>query len=122
MIYVYRKTQLVKELSDKDKLSFLTEYGYPEGTVEDCLDFLCGRFKNYNEFPHEIGGVLGYPLHDIKAFIENKGTNCKCAGCWKVYADECATKKLFARYKRCKEVFRQKQAQGFDIAQLTVAI
>ena len=39
-------------------------------------------------FPHEIGLFLGYPFEDVMGFIENKGENYLCSGCWKVYSCE----------------------------------
>ena len=31
------------------------------------------KLKTREDFPHEIGLLLGYPLADVKAFIENEG-------------------------------------------------
>lgn len=39
------------------------------------------------DFPHEIGVFLGYPLGDVVGFIENRGKNFTCCGCWKSYGD-----------------------------------
>ena len=72
-------------------------------------------------FPHEIGVFLDYPLEDVVGFIENAGQNYKCSGCWKVYCNECETRKLFAKYKKCREVYRRLWSQGRDIRTLTVA-
>ena len=61
------------------------------------------------------------PLEDVVGFIENAGQNYKCSGCWKVYCNECETRKLFAKYKKCREVYRRLWKQGRDIRTLTVA-
>ena len=74
-----------------------------------------------NEFPHEIGIFLDYPLGDVIGFIVNQGRNFKCAGCWKVYCDECACRKTFAKYKKCRDVYVRLWQQGRSVLQLTVA-
>ena len=70
---------------------------------------------------HEIGVFLDYPLEDVVGFIENAGQNYKCSGCWKVYCNECEAVKLFARYKKCRDVYMRLWHQGRSVLQLTVA-
>ena len=69
-----------------------------------------------------IGLFLGYPPEDVCGFIENKADACKCVGCWKVYGDEDAAKKLFAKYKKCTDVYCTLFANGRSIERLTVAV
>lgn len=71
------------------------------------------------DFPHEIGVFLGYPLKDVVGFIQNKGKNCKCCGCWKVYSDECEARKKFARYEKCKTIYMSMFQRGKSVLQLT---
>ena len=58
---------------------------------------LAERFTEYKEgraeFPHEMGAFLGYPLSDVKGFIEHEGKDFLCSGYWKVYSDETGAKK-----------------------------
>ena len=79
------------------------------------------RFHEDGAFPHEIGLFLGYPLGDVMGFIENAGRNSKCSGCWKVYCNECEAIKLFARFDKCREVYKRLFKQGKSLLQLTVA-
>lgn len=44
------------------------------------------RLQRFEAFPHEIGLFLSYPPEDVRGFIEHKGHESKCEGCWKVYA------------------------------------
>lgn len=67
------------------------------------------------EFPHEIGIFLGYPLGDVIGFIKNAGHNCKCTGCWKVYCNECEAVRTFAKYKKCKDVYMRLWQQGRSV-------
>ena len=46
---------------------------------------------------------------------------CKCVGCWKVYENEEAARKTFAKYKACTRVYCRQLASGIDIERLTVA-
>ena len=75
-----------------------------------------------DDFPHEIGVFLGYPLGDVVGFIENRGLNCKCVGCWKVYCNEHEAVKTFERYKKCTGVYRRLYDYGRTVLQLTVAV
>lgn len=57
------------------------------------------KLREEPDFPHEIGLFLGYPLEDVKGFIENKADSSKCSGCWKVYGNEQKALKLFEKYE-----------------------
>ena len=75
-------------------------YILPKGLDKgSCLERLKSRLMHTDEFPHEIGIFLGYPLDDVKGFIDNAGQNSKCTGCWKVYCNECEAIKTFAKFK-----------------------
>lgn len=52
-----------------------------------CIRNLRIRINSSKTFPHEIGLFLGYPVEDVKGFIENKGENCVKCGAWKVYCN-----------------------------------
>jgi hypothetical protein len=74
------------------------------------------------KFPHEIGVFLGYPLQDVKGFIENNGRNSKYTGLWKVYGDKAASIRMFEKYRKCFSVYSDLWRSGRrDIFQLTVA-
>ena len=121
LVYVYRKKQLEVSLNRPGVAKFLKQYGYGSTDVEYALDRLKSRIGENNEFPHEIGIFLDYPLGDVIGFIENAGQNCKCVGCWKVYCNECEAIKAFARFKKCTSVYVRLWNQGRSVRQLTVA-
>lgn len=121
LIYVYRKKQLEENLNRPGVARFLRKYGYVCTEVEYCLSFLKERFAMQEEFPHEIGIFLDYPLGDVIGFIENGGQNYKCAGCWKVYCNECEALKLFQKYRKCRNIYRRLWESGRSVLQLTVA-
>lgn len=121
LVYVYRKKQLLQTLQSPEIQVFLQSKGYHDFKLEHALSVLRAHLID-KDFPHEIGVFLGYPLEDIKAFIEHKGANYKCVGCWKSYTDEQEAKKIFAKYSKCTRVYCEQLAQGCDIARLVVAV
>lgn len=121
LIYVYRPSKLEKDLYDGRAKEILRSCGYSCETPGLCVAKLIRKMNENEEFPHEIGLFLGYPPEDVHGFIENKACGCKCVGCWKVYGDEEKAKKIFAKYKKCTDVYTRQWAGGRSIEQLTVA-
>ncbi len=121
LIYVYRKNQLENVLKNPEIQAFLQTMGYHSFTWQDCRAMLMHHLSR-QDFPHEIGIFLGYPLADIKGFIQHKGANYKLVGCWKVYSDEKQAKALFDSYSKCTRIYETQLAHGMDITQLTVAV
>ena len=73
------------------------------------------------DFPHEIGVFLGYPLGDVVGFIENRGKNFTCCGCWKSYGDPDAAQKHFDQLSKCTAVYLRLFHSGTPILRLAVA-
>lgn len=121
LIYVCRKSLLVQDLKKPGVEPFMRTYGYTSTDPDEALALLQQKLQAREEFPHEIGLFLGYPLGDVVGFIRNAGHNARCSGCWKVYCNECEAVKLFAKYKKCKEVYLRLWHQGRSILQLTVS-
>ena len=74
------------------------------------------------EFPHEVGLFLSYPPEDVKGFIDHRANGFKCAGLWKVYGDEEKARSLFAKYKKCTEIYCALWQSGSKLEQLAVAV
>ena len=121
LCYLHRASQLTALLENEKNAAFLKEYGYEDLAPAAVLGKLFARIRESADFPHEIGLFLGYPLLDVIGFIENKGKNCLCCGCFKAYSDECAARKLFAKFGKCTEVYQRHYSIGRSIRQLTVA-
>lgn len=121
LIYIYRKSQLEAVLAQAEIQDFLRANGYETFTISGCFCLLQRHLRREN-FPHEIGIFLGYPLSDIQAFIANKGKHFKHSGCWKVYHNEETALKTFQKFKKCTDVYCLKLQEGFDITRLTVAV
>lgn len=121
LIYVYRPSDLERDLQDDIAGKILKERGYCLEDSGKCIVQLIRKLKESIDFPHEIGLFLGYPPEDVCGFIENKAACSKCVGCWKVYGDEKAAMKLFQQYKKCTELFCLRLAQGSSMRSLAIA-
>lgn len=122
LIYVYRPSRLKKDLSRREAKEILLQNGYTSENPNVCLRMLAGKLQQRADFPHEIGLFLGYPPEDVRGFIDNHAENYKCTGCWKVYGDADAARVLFARYKKCTDIYCKQWSMGKSIERLTVAV
>ena len=115
LLYVYHRSLLSEALEADGVRDFLSEYGYSgDFSVDRCLDRLCERLAD-NEFPHEVGLFLGYPLEDVKGFIYNCGQRCKLCGVWKVYGDVEQAKRFFDRCEECRKRLCGELASGKEL-------
>ena len=122
LIYLYRPSKLESDLNHELAMQLLTEHGYNNTRIGQCIPRLMKRLHDYDEFPHEIGLFLGYPPEDVEGFIRNSGNGCKCVGCWKVYGDECKAQRCFENYKKCTRIYCDLYEKGRSIERLTVAV
>ena len=121
LLYLCRRRQLQQDLARPGVTAFLSAYGYQDTQPEKALEKLRSRLQECPRFPHEIGLFLGYPLGDVAGFIQHRGKNCKCCGCWKVYCNEREARKRFAQIRKCQKLYAELWNQGRTVWQLTVA-
>ena len=85
----------------------------PDGKVIHDFSFgkILLRFKKryeaylndeHKQFPHEMGLLLGYPIEDVRGFIEHNGCGCLYSGYWKVYRNVPLKKKMFEDFEKAK--------------------
>lgn len=122
LVYVYRPAQIEALLKNSDVRRFLCSEGYCPGTADELLAQLSQRLCCEGDFPHEIGIFLGYPLEDVKGFIDNKGKNCQSCGSWKVYCNAGEKEALFDKYRKCTRIYRQVFEAGRKLPQMTVVM
>jgi hypothetical protein len=120
LIYVYRPKALHARTLQPEAARILDRLAYPEGGIESKLDHLSMHLNQKEDFPHEIGVFLGYPIDDVCAFMEKKGRHYKCSGYWKVYGDEEKAKACFTKYRRCTICYLRRYQNGGTLRQLTV--
>ncbi|MBE5760631.1 MAG: DUF3793 family protein [Clostridiales bacterium] len=121
LLYIYRPSKLKDDLCRESAKCILEPNGYKCAHPEKCIVHLISKMRQSDDFPHEIGLFLGYPPEDVLGFI-NDPEGCKCVGCWKVYSDVESARKLFAKYKKCTDVYRRHHKNGKTIEKLTVAV
>lgn len=125
LIYVYREVRLRAIFADEAVRVFLAREGYQLPQEQEqtgiMLTQLSRRLCCSAEFPHEIGVFLGYPLTDVVGFIENRGRNFTCCGCWKAYGDPNAARRHFAQLSKCTAVYLRLFHSGTPISRLAVA-
>jgi hypothetical protein len=71
-----------------------------------------------NDFPHEMGLLLGYPTEDVEGFITHRGDACLFVGYWKVYAYKERKRKLFERFENAKESLIQLLSSGVGMVEI----
>ncbi|MCD8073688.1 MAG: DUF3793 family protein [Lachnospiraceae bacterium] len=121
---LYEPEELEQILSDAGKKAYLRECGYGVEThpLDLVLSFLARRFRCYKdengEFPHEMGLFFGYPLPDVRGFVENKGQNFKLSGYWKVYDDVAYASRVFELYEAARKKALDLCSQGMRISDI----
>ena len=121
LLYLYRPAELRRDLKDALAAEILRQAGYAGNDCSRCVARLIRRFRESGEFPHEIGLFLSYPPEDVKGFIDHRACGFKCAGLWKVYGDERRARELFAKFKKCTEVYCALWQAGSGLERLAVA-
>ena len=120
-----RRDRLESELVWPQTGDFLKLYGYSvlQETLDEKLARLQERFAGYKEgrlpFPHEMGVFLGYPLGDVKGFIEHHGKDYLCSGYWKVYQNEQKAKSTFQLYKSVRDAVLQLIMAGSNLYEIS---
>ena len=122
LLYLARPRNLRQDLKHRLAAQVLEQAGYSCSKSEQCVVRLIRRLKENEDFPHEIGLFLSYPPEDVKGFIDNRACNFKCSGLWKVYGDEARAQAMFARFRKCTEIYCKLWQEGSSIEQLAVAV
>lgn len=116
---LYRRFELESYLQDKQVQQFFLTNGYEDLSIAGILKIFQQRYETYmmnkEDFPHEMGILLGYPLEDVQGFIRNKGKNYLYTSYWKVYTDVEEKKQLFDAFENAKEGLILLVANGYGI-------
>lgn len=98
---------------------YLTKFGYPGmSSLEMYMNELRRRF-NGPEFPHEIGIFLGYPLKDVRGFIEKRhAANHIRRTLWKIFGDPAESLRLMRVYRFAEDIARAaiEQYENIDLS------
>lgn len=114
-VYVYCPCLIRYFLSNKEVKDFLACMGYPNTSLEDNFAYLEYRLS-LNEYPHEIGIFLGYPLVDVVGFLNHEP--CICMVDRRVYKDAEKAKKIFSIFQNTRDQFVHAIENGQQILSL----
>lgn len=103
---------------------FLADFGYSARiSLQEKLRFLGERiswfYNQSQEFPHETGVFLGYPLEDVKGFIRHGGKNYCEIGYWKVYSKAEQARETFRLYDEALNTALEEFFAGKTIREIT---
>jgi len=103
LLLVYRPQALETLLARPNVAALLRRSGYATPpTVAQLLASLQSKMRDGNDFPHEIGIVLGYPLKDVAGFMQLATIPFSCNGPWKIYGNPQRSLELAAQFRQCR--------------------
>lgn len=124
LVLFYRPEEMEAYLNRPEVRSLIREYGYGSMNLTEMLERLSRRVEKCEEkglgFPHEIGAFLGYPVGDVRGFIQNKGKDSLMTGYWKVYGNVPAAKMIFNKYDRAKDCAVNEFMTGKSIREIAL--
>lgn len=103
---LFYKQKLLKSIfADASTKLYMNKFGYR--TCNSNAEFLAKLKKRFNSmsFPHEVGIFLGYPIKDVKGFVEKKGTCFVMSDRWKIYGCPDSSLRLIEQYERVEKIF-----------------
>ncbi len=121
-VLMYRKEMLNAYLNKEEIQLFLQEKGYAGRELKEIFKLFKQRYVAYRsgemDFPHEMGVLLGYPIEDVRGFIEQGGKNCLHNGYWKVYNNLHDKVRLFQTFEEEKEKLIHKMYKGVSLREI----
>lgn len=96
-----------KVLVNKRCINFLKFVGYPtDYELNDYMDELVFRLQS-EEFPHEIGVFLGYPLKDVLGFMGYGKNELVEVRNWRIYGDKEISYEVYNNFMRDKAIMKE---------------
>lgn len=128
LLLVSRPRELDRLLGVPACRAFLDQAGYATDDLGHILATLRRRIRTYERthgargrctgncatctFPHEVGVLLGYPLEDVRGFVEHGGRDATAVGPWKSYGDPAQARAHWDRLASCKRAIIRNYANG----------
>lgn len=102
-VFFYHQESLDIFLDNQEVLEFLQQIGYPEEFDRlKFLEVLTDRLKS-EDFPHEIGVFLGYPLKDVKGYMGFSMERLMRIKGWHYYGDMEESYQRYLSFKDAQE-------------------
>ena len=106
VLFINEKS-MEKVLVNKRCINFLKFVGYPADYVlNDYMDELVFRLQS-EEFPHEIGVFLGYPLKDVLGFMGYGKNELVEVRNWRIYGDKEISYEVYNNFMRDKAIMKE---------------
>lgn len=119
---IFNRKSFEEYLSSPEVIRFLKSYGYQNIRIGEMLVEFQKRYKKNigtpEQFPHEMGIILGYPVEDVIGFTKNKGKDFLYSGYWKVYEDMNAKVELFKRFENAMNEQIKMMASGLSLSEI----
>ncbi len=110
VVLFFRPETLARTLAGPDSAAFLAGLGYRRGEELAELEKRC---RENREFPHEIGVFLGYPLKDVRGYIEDPaGCLALPRGLWRVAGDPAESQEIMDRFRHAEAMVRKLLGRG----------
>ena len=107
-VLFYDSEIMKRRLIAPEVSQLLYEHGYGEfKSVKLSLDKLRSRFC-MTEFPHEIGVFLGYPVKDVRGFINRSEAPVFTGkGLWRIFGEPTESLNLMEQYRLAEKLGRR---------------
>ncbi len=124
IVLIARVNRLNDHLHNKDVSDYLFEFGYENLSIEYVIEKLYSRFTDFytnsQEFPHELGLILDYPIEDIKGFIKNNGKKELACKYWKVYSNLEESLKKFKEIDKAIDTCLYQIVNGYKLDEIII--
>ena len=106
VLFINEKS-MEKVLVNKRCINFLKFVGYTSDyEFNDYMDELVFRLQS-EEFPHEIGVFLGYPLKDVLGFMGYGKNELVEVKNWRIYGDKEISYEVYNNFMRDKAIMKE---------------
>ena len=120
VLFINEKS-MEKVLSNKRCVNFLKFVGYSSDyELNEYMDELVFRLQS-EEFPHEIGVFLGYPLKDVLGFMGYGKNELVEIRNWRIYGDKEVSYEVYNNFMRDKAIMKE-MVQTMNMTELRRAI
>ena len=120
VLFINEKS-MEKVLVNKRCINFLKFVGYSSDyELNDYMDELVFRLQS-EEFPHEIGVFLGYPLKDVLGFMGYGKNELVEVKNWRIYGDKEISYEVYNNFMRDKAIMKE-MIETMNINELTRVI
>ncbi len=103
-LFVYSEKELYQTLNKKTVIKYMSRLGYSNCfDLDKYVDTLISKIRSHEEFPHEIGFFLGYPIKDVLGFMGLVNLPLNQGMGWKVYGNLEMSLKYYEEVKTTKD-------------------